>query len=109
MKKITLTVEVGRVEAYPSCREFVAASIHQLGKPQKAVAADMDYAPTTLSRKLAQNPDDSQKFTLDDLETYVQTQGDTRPIYYLVEKYLLAHDKESIQRQINELKALLAE
>lgn len=108
-KNITLRIQTGKVAAYPTCREFVASCLYQLGKPQKAVAGDMDYAPTTLSRKLAQNPDDSQRFTLDDLETYVETQGDTAPIYYLVEKYLLKHDKEAIRRQIEDLKAMLEE
>lgn len=108
-KNITLNFEEGMVDSYQSCREFISARVHQLGKPQKAVAADMDYSPSDLARKLAQNPDDSRRFTLDDLEAYVQTQGDTRPIYYLVEKYLVAHDKESITREIERLKAILAE
>lgn len=97
------------INSYPSCREFIASRIYQLGKPQAVIATDLKYSPSTLSRKLAQNPKDSQRFTLDDLEAYVQTQGDTKPIYYLVEKYLTPHDKEAIKREIERLKAVLAE
>jgi hypothetical protein len=77
--------------------------------PQKAIAADMDYSPSTLSRKLAQNPDDSQKFTLDDLETYMQTTSDTQPVLYLVEKYLTEKDTDELKRQIQSLQDQLAE
>jgi hypothetical protein len=86
--QITIDFEVGLVESYPTCREYVASLVHQQSKAQKVIAADMDYSPSDLSRKLAQSPDDSRRFTLDDLEKFMQTTKDTRPLKYLAEKYL---------------------
>lgn len=86
--QITLNYDPGLVDAYSTCREYVAARVHSQGRPQKAVAADMDYSPSQLSRKLAQSPDDSMRFTLDDLERFIEATGDSSPVLYLVEKYL---------------------
>lgn len=100
--QLTINFEAGLTESYSSCREFVAARVHQQGKAQKVIAADMDYSPSDLSRKLAQNPDDSRRFTLDDLEKYMQTTGDTQPVLYLAEKYLADSSDEiaSLERQL---------
>lgn len=101
--QLTLNFEAGLADSYSSCREFVASRVHQQGRPQKAIAADMDYSPSDLSRKLAQSPDDSRRFTLDDLERFIQVTGDTGPVLYLVEKYL------ATGCEMQRLKARLAE
>lgn len=88
MEQITLNYDSGVVDGYETCREYVASRVHAQGRPQKAIAADMDYSPSHLSRKLSQSPDDSMRFTLDDLESFIRSTGDTKPILYLVEKYL---------------------
>lgn len=106
--QLTLNYEAGLTDSYPTCREYVAARIHQQGRPQKAIAADMDYSPSDLSRKLAQNPDDSRRFTLDDLERFVEVTGDTKPILYLVEKFLAKPDVEELEEKIRELQARLS-
>jgi hypothetical protein len=107
MQQITLNFDAGITESYESCREYIAARVHQLGRPQKAIAADMDYSPSDLSRKLAQNPDDSRRFTLDDLEKYVVVTRDTKPILYLAQKYLSTPDEAELKRKIEELQAQL--
>jgi hypothetical protein len=71
---------------------------------QKAIAMEMDYAPSVLSRKLAQSPNDSMRTTLDDLEKYMEVTGDTTPIYYLVDKHLNSNCDE-----IKRLKEQLAQ
>lgn len=101
--QLTLNFEAGLADCYPSCREFVQTRVHQQGCLVKVIAADMDYSPSTLARKLSQSPGDSQKLTLDDLESYMQVTGDKQPIYYLVEKYLTHQDG-----QIEELEAEIA-
>lgn len=88
MEQITINYDAGPVESYETCREYIASLIHQQGRPHKAIAADMDYSPSDLTRKLAQSPGDTRRFNLDDLETFVEATGDTRPVLYLVEKYL---------------------
>lgn len=106
MQQITINFEAGPVDAYPSCREYVAALVHQQNKPQKAVAADMDYSPSDLTRKLAQSPDDSRRFTLDDLERFVETQNDVRPVLYLVAKYLSGRDRiAELEAELERLKS----
>jgi hypothetical protein len=89
IKQLTLNFEKGLADAWSSCREYVAYRVHHQGKPQKVVAADMDYSPSDLSRKLAQNPDD------------------TRPVLYLVEKYLARSSREALEKQIAELQKQL--
>jgi len=107
--QLTLDFESGLVDAYPSCREYVAARVHQIGKLQKAIAADMDYSPSDLSRKLSQAPDDPRCFSLDDFEKYIQTTNDKKPVFYLVEKYLTCDDKEELERKIQSLQDQLAD
>jgi len=103
--QLTLDFEGGLIETFESCREFVGARVHQLGRPHKSIAADMDLSPSNLSRKLAQV--DTARFTLDDLEKYMRATGDTKPIYYLVEKYLAKTDEASLLKQIEQLQAQL--
>lgn len=102
--QLTLNFEPGYTGSYATCREFIGYLVHQQGRPQKAIAADMDYSPSDLSRKLAQNPDDSRRFTLDDLERFLSTTGDMRPVYYLIEKYL-----QSSESELEVLRARVAE
>lgn len=109
MNQITLNFEQGLAQSYMSCREYVAHRMHHQGRPQKAIAADMDYSPSHLSRKLAQSPDDSMRFTLDDLEKFIQVTGDKKPLLYLVEKYLSGTDEAALLHQIEQLQHQLAE
>lgn len=105
--QLMLNFDEGVSSSYATCREYVAARVHQLGRAQKTIAADMDYSPSDLSRKLAQNPDDSRRFTLDDLEKYVQVTGDKKPVLYLVEKYLSETDEAALLKQIEALQSQL--
>jgi hypothetical protein len=96
MSQITLDFEASLIESYPTCREYVASLVHQQGRPQKAIAADMDYSPSDLTRKLAQAPEDSRRFTVDDLELFMQKTRDFRAINYLAEKYLASDTAKRI-------------
>jgi hypothetical protein len=95
--QLTLKLDAGLAESYGTCREYVASRVHHQGRPQKAIAADMDYSPSDLSRKLAQNPDDLEKF--------MAVSGDKSPILYLVEKYLVESEGEIeiLKRRLAEL------
>lgn len=109
--QLTLNFEAGYAEAYSTVREFVASRVHMQGRPQKAIAADMDLSPSHLSRKLAQGEGDTSRFTCDDLERFIETTGDTSPVYYLVEKYLAdrADTIEALERKLAELKGKQAQ
>lgn len=82
-----MNFEAGFADSYPTAREFVAYRTHQQGKPQKTVAADVDYSPSHWSRKCAQSPDDSLRMTLDDAEKFMESQDDYSLVLYWVEKY----------------------
>lgn len=102
-KQLTLNYDAGLSDMYNSCRECIQSRIHQVGKPQKAIAADMDYSPSTLSRKLAQGEGDTQRFTLDDFELYMQVTKDVQGIFYLVDKYICNDQNEYIKKLEDEL------
>ena len=102
-KQLTLNYDAGLADLYSSCRECIQSRIYQVGRPQKAIAADMDYSPSTLSRKLTQSPHDSQKFTLDDFELYMSVTKDIQGIFYLVDKYICKDQDEYIRRLEEEL------
>lgn len=104
MEQITINFEAGPVESYGTCREYIASLVHKQGRPQKAIAADMDYSPSDLTRKLSQSPSDSRRFTLDDLELFIKITQDVRPVYYLVEKYLATpKDREALEQELKRL------
>lgn len=103
--QLMLDFEAGYSKSFETCREFIGARVHQQGRPHKAIAADMDLSPSSLSRKLAQV--DTARFTLDDLEKYVAATGDRLPIFYLVEKYLAPTDEAALLKQIEVLQAQL--
>lgn len=111
MEQITLNFQAGMSATHEWCREFLRDRIPliclQRGIRQKTIAGDMDLAPSMLTRKLAQSPNDSAHFWLDDLERYIAVTGDTEPVLYLVEKYLAGRDTELLQlkRRIAELEA----
>lgn len=100
---MTLNFDAGLTSCFSSCRELIQARVHQQGRPVKAIAADMDYSPSTLSRKLAQSPNDSQKLTLDDLEEYMKVTSDRQPIYFLIEKYLIDESADQIKALEDEI------
>lgn len=87
-EQLTLNFTAGLSSVYGSCRELIHARIYQQGRQLKAMAADMDLSPSHLSRKLAQSPNDSMKFTLDDFESYLEKSSDVAPLEYYIDKYL---------------------
>lgn len=105
--QLTLNFDKSIVDAYPSCREYVQTRVHQQRKQVQLIAADMDYSPSDLSRKLAQSPNDSRRFTLDDLENYIDKTDDVEPVIYLAAKYLYRDNEAELRRQLAELKAEL--
>jgi hypothetical protein len=83
-RQLTLELDPALVPAHRSLRDCVAAGVYRRGL--KAVAADLDLGPGNLSVALSDDP--HRKFSVDELERYIQATGDKSPIYYLVCKYL---------------------
>lgn len=94
--QMTLDFTPGLAERHATALDCVRECVYTNRNPMKTVAADMDISQSELSRKLSGNPDDSRRFTLDDLERFIEATGDVTPIYYLIEKYL---EDESVKQQ----------
>lgn len=111
LMQLTLNLEEGLVESYGTCRELVQAQTIILAAKkqvqQKHIAAEMDYSPSQLTRKLAQGESDSARFTLDDLESWIAVTGDKTPVLYLAEKYLSVPDVKEIEAEIQRLQQQL--
>ena len=107
MEQVTLNFEAGLSDAHPSLREFVAFRTHHQGKPQKSIAADLDYSPSHWSRKCSQSPDDSMRMTADDVEAFIEANDDISPVLYLVEKYCTKRDRiADLEAELTRLKSL---
>lgn len=90
--QMSIDFEPGLAERHQSALDCVRECAYTHKHPLKTLAADMDMSQSELSRKLAHNPDDPRRFTLDDLEKFLTATGDMTPIYYLVEKFLEDYD-----------------
>lgn len=95
--QLTLDFRPGLTELHASALACVNAQIHASGKPLKTIAADMDMSSSELSRKLSGNPHDPRHFTLNDLESYLSSTGDTTPILYLAQKYCVSNTEKQKQ------------
>jgi hypothetical protein len=109
-RQLTLAFDESLTQAHRSLRDCVAAGIYRRGL--KAIAADLDVSPGNLSCALSDDP--HRKFSVDDLERYVQCTGDKTPIYYLIGKYLgdeaAARDQAlgQVQQMLANLPAMMA-
>jgi hypothetical protein len=106
--QLTLDFEPGMVERHPTAMDALRAAVFGGPRPLKTVAADMDLSTSALSRKLSQDPDDPRRFSLDDLEHYIQATGDTQVVEYLAAKYLQS-DAARRQQALNTATRLLHE
>jgi len=106
MSQYTLSFEPALPERFPTLRAYVAHRSAVVAKPMKAVAADMDVAPSTLSRKLNPAEGDTQRFNLDDLEAWLHSTGDAPAVVeYLAAKFLDT-DTTRQQRALLQLESL---
>lgn len=104
VNQLTLSFEPGLSERFHSLRECVATGIYQRGL--SSVAIDLNKAPGNLSVELSE--DNTRKFSVDSLETYIQKTGDTTPIHYLIDRFL--HEKSRKQEQaLAQLAPILAQ
>ena len=103
--QLTLNFEPGLVERYGSLRDCVATGVYQRGL--KRVAIDLDQAPSNLSVQLSDDP--SRRFSVDSLETYIEKTGDKTPVLYLVERFLAPELENKGIKQVEAMKAKLAD
>lgn len=90
--QLTIDFSPGLTERHDSLLDCVRHCAYSHRNPLKTIAADMDMSQSELSRKLADNPGDPRRLSVDDLEHFIEATGDTTPIYWLIEKYLQDED-----------------
>lgn len=99
---MTLNFDPALHERFGTLREYVAHRSAVVAKQLKVQAADMDMAPSTLSRKLNPADGDTQRFNCDDLEAWLESTGDAPAVCeYLASKYLdsdAARQKRALAR-----------
>jgi hypothetical protein len=109
MSQLTLNFEPALPERFPTLRQYVAHRSSVVAKPLKTQAADMDMAPSTLSRKLNPSDGDTQRFNCDDLEAWLASTGDAGAVLeYLAAKYLDT-DKARQARVLSRVEGILPE
>lgn len=87
--QLTLSFEPALPDRFPTLREYIAHRANINAKSAKSIAADMDMAPSMLSRKLNPNEGDTQRFNVDDLEDYLKSSGDAPAVIeYLAAKFM---------------------
>lgn len=96
---MTLDFDSG-VGVHRSLRDCVAAGIYRRGL--KVVAADLDVSPGNLSSALSDDP--HRKFSVDELEKYIEQYRDYSPIFYLAKRFLSdqASARDAALAQVNE-------
>jgi len=109
MSQFTLDFEPALPERWGTLREYVAYLALDTAKPVKVQAADMDLAPSTLTRKLNPTEGDTQRFNLDDFEAWLRSTGEApRVAAYLAAKYMDS-DSSRKARLATRAEALLGE
>lgn len=106
--QFTLSFEPSLPERFHTLRDYLAHRVQVQAKPAKTIAADMDMGASTLSRKLHPHDGDTQRFNLDDLESYIRVTGDTTAIDYLAAKYLGTDETRRV-RLISRVEQLVPE
>lgn len=107
-RQIAMEFIPGLLEQFPDFMDCVRASVHNCGRPFKAVAADIDMSVSELSRRLAPRGLDDKKdieLPLRLLPSLVKATGDTRPVQWLALAFL-ADPSTQVDRALRDLAAL---
>lgn len=79
---------------YPRLRDVLAAAVYGSRAGLKGVAADLDMSPSELTRMLNREQDDPRKLDVEDAVAIIASTGDTRPVQWLIEKFLRNPDEQ---------------
>lgn len=84
----------GLTTQFPRLRDVLCAVVYGSRAGLKGVAADLDVSPSELSRMLNREQDDPRKLDVDDAVSIVASTGDTRPVQWLVERFLHSPEQQ---------------
>lgn len=105
---LTIPCEPALANRFSSLREFLADRLERQRNPAKTIAGKMGMSPSTLSRKLKPAEGDTQRFNVDDLESFMTETGDFSAIEYLAAKFLNS-DEARRARAIAQVEELATE
>lgn len=109
MSQLTFNFEPSLPERFLSLRQYVAHRAALAQKSMKSQAADMDMAPSMLSRKLNPAEGDTQRFNCDDLEAWIQSTGECAAVIeYLAAKFMDT-DEARRTRALGKMETLLSQ
>jgi hypothetical protein len=107
--QMTLSFEPALPDRFPTLRSYVAHRASVTQKPLKTQAADMDMAPSTLTRKLNPAEGDTQRFNCDDLEDWIKSTGEAAAVIeYLAAKFMDTPEARR-SRLLNKLEGMVPE
>jgi hypothetical protein len=105
--QMTFSFEPALPDRFPTLRAFVAHRASVTQKSLKSQAADMDMAPSTLTRKLNPADGDTQRFNCDDLEEWIKSTGEAGAVIeYLAAKFMDTPEARRA-RLLNKLEGLV--
>lgn len=78
----------GLTTQFPRLRDVLCATVYGSRSGLKGIAADLDVSPSELSRMLNREHDDPRKLDVDDFVGIIASTGDTRPVQWLIERFL---------------------
>jgi hypothetical protein len=106
---MTLSFEPALPDRFPTLRSYVAHRASVTQKSLKAQAADLDMAPSTLTRKLNPAEGDTQRFNCDDLEEWIKSTGEAAAVIeYLAAKFMDTPEARR-SRLLNKLEGMVPE
>jgi len=98
---------------FESLDDALEYAINSCGWSKNSLAGEMGYSPAGLSKRLNRFPNGNDpRFSLRDLDKFVEVTGNTLPIKYLVKKFLTPKDDEvrelleDLQKDLPKLKML---
>lgn len=105
-QQIEIDFTPGLTQQYPEFIDLLAACVHASRGGLTRVAMDLDQSPGNLSRMLARDSADKRHFPAAWVPKLVESTGDMRPVYWMIEKFLEDSDTKH-KRALNELAQML--
>lgn len=95
--QLQLDFQPGLTVQFKTLTEVCAAAVYASKGGVSAVAADLDIAPSDLSRRLHNDNGENRPLTVEQFDGILASTRDMRPVYWLIEKYL--QDPEAKKNQ----------
>lgn len=80
-QQFDLNFDAGLIDLHGTLLDCIKASVHSCGRQMKAIAADLDYSPSELSRRLNPGPNDPH-FPVERLPELIAATNDLRPVVW---------------------------